>query len=166
MRTALGILAGVILLFWVLPVAAQDQTCKLRCTTIYQIFDEEIAATIALACDDAAIRCKGEGALRLNGEMVPTSITASFVGISMNLHIQTAQGILTSGAPRDSMTATPDGTFQVILGNTSEAQSKTAALRWFILQMPGGSNRRLDPNIGGHVKVVIDKYASVPPRNP
>lgn len=163
MRAALGILAGVFLLFGMFPAAAQDHACKLRCITIYQYFDDEITATILLACDEAAVHCIGDGALRINGEMVPISIAARYLGTKMILKIESARGVLTSGAVIDTMTAAPDGTFSVILGNSSEPQLKTVALRWLILMAPGGSNRRLDQNIGGHLKILIDKYVPAPP---
>jgi len=161
---ALGIVAAAFFLATA-TADAQDQSCTLRCTTIHQTFDEEVVATIALTCDAMAVHCAGDGALRINGTMVPTSVTATYSGITMMLRIQTDQGVLTSGAPRDIMTAMPDGTFGIILGNTAEPLSKRVALRWFILKKPNGSNSRLDQNIGGHLNILIDRYAPARPSN-
>ncbi len=159
---ALGILAGVFFLVSAEPAAAQNEPCTLRCTTIHQFFDDELASIIPLTCDAEARRCTGKGALRINGENVPTLVTGTFAGIALMLKIDTAHGVLTGGRPVDTMGAAPDGTFQVVLGSAPEPQAKRVALRWFILKTPSGQNVRLEQNVGGHLNVLINNYMPAP----
>ncbi|MCD6073875.1 MAG: hypothetical protein K0Q70_758 [Rhodospirillales bacterium] len=159
MKSTLGIVAVAFLLATT-GADAQDQSCKLRCTTLYQFFDNEITATIPLTCDAETIHCKGDGALRINGEMVPTVFAATFTTLGLDLLVLTAQGEL----------AIPTITF----GTVSPTQSKTFVARW---KLPPKAPSKVPPKgpkdftlrqmhaIGGHIKLTVENYER-PPLSP
>jgi hypothetical protein len=154
MRATLGILAGAFLLA-ASTAGAQEGSCTLRCTTIHQFFDDEITATIPLACDAQAIHCKGEGRLRINGEMVPAIFAATYTSLGLDLLVMTEQGEL----------AVPPASFTTL----SPTQSKTFVARWKVTpEKPNDFALRQMHAIGGHIKLTIENYErpSITPPTP
>ena len=144
MRATLGI-AAVAFFVVVSTSDAQETTCALRCTTIHQFFDDEIAATIPLACDEAAIYCKGEGALRINGEMVPTAISVEFTAIGLQMKVLSAQGPLDMGSG-------------ITFPNTAPTQTKTLTLLWPAPRAKNDFSARKGHALGGHLKLIVEHY--------
>lgn len=152
MKSALGIAAVAFLL--AIPTAdAQGSSCKLRCTTIYQFFNDEITATIPLVCDAQAIHCKGDGALKINGEMVAAAFAATYTTLGLELLVLTEQGEL----------SIPTITF----ATASPTQSKTFVARWklppnvppkVLPKGPGDFTLRQMHAIGGHIKLTVENY--------
>ena len=142
-------MAAVAFLLAIPAAHAQDAACKLRCITIYQYFSDEISATIPLTCDTAAIYCKGEGALRINGEMVPTAISAEFTAIGVRLRFLTAQGELNGGS-------------SIVFNNPLPTQSKTFSLRWPLPKAANGLTLRQTHALGGHIKLIVENYEPLP----
>ena len=151
MIRALGF-AAVALLLAISTADAQEQSCKLRCITIHQYFDDHIAATIPFTCDAQTIHCKGNGSLRINGEMVPTVFAATFTTLGLDLLAMTEQGEL----------AIPSITFGTVL----PIQTKTFVARWQLPKTqtkvpPTGFHNpvlRRTHAIGGHLKLTVDNY--------
>jgi hypothetical protein len=137
---------------------ADDPECKRRCATIHQFFDDKIAASIPLICDAQTIFCKGDGALRINGELVPTVFAAKFTTLGLDLLVLTAQGEL----------AVPAITF----ATASPTQIKTFVARW---KLPPTAPPKATPQrpsdfalpqmhaIGGHIKLTVEYYERPPP---